>query len=918
MSLLVSADALRQRRDFAAGPLAPLAMSLARDLEPLLRAPLFIPEEKAQLSRAGGRCERDGSLLEFDPFAPRHHRCPLCGTVYIGESHYRFWIYWYQLWLAERAVHAALLSALGAGPSLASLARRILLRYAELYPRYPNVDNVLGPTRLFFSTYLESIWLLQICVALDFLELSGDAEIGSKVRERLIEPSSAIIAEYDEGASNRQVWNVAALLAAYRSLGRDDAARRIVSSPSGLRFHLGHGLLEDGTWYEGENYHQFAHRGLWYGVTMAERAGFELPSSLVRRFEEGFATPLLTALPDFTLPARRDSQYRISLRQWRYAEMFELGLARRDDRRLVGALARLYTDDVPRRPTGRDRSSAEAERNVPASALAREDLGWRSLLFARSVLPPLESVAPESCLLPEQGLAVIRREQGSVYVALDYGHSGGGHGHPDRLNLLLADGDARWLDDMGTGSYVDPSLHWYRSTLAHNAPLVGGRSQERVHGELVAFEEQGTAGWCSARADGISPGVVVTRTIVAMSEYLLDVVEWEAEQDITLDLPIHLDARIVTLDGFPLGEFADLASASLEGSTELEDGFRFVSDSARAALRSEVSLQARSSTRMLRAWCGGWGTFELWRAAAPGPPPPASPRQDHPFWLVRAAGREGEVHCVYAWSDAVQGVEMTGSSTTTVNLGDGITHVHAPGDDGWRIEMFTNGARTGIDLGGLVPQRASRKGPPRSAETGGREPATEIVLLEGEPRRFELGEPHYRRSEEAWRDAGSPTADVALTWSGAELRVEIVVPRSDLTFVAADAENRWDNENADVNGDGVQLYVETSHGRSAWMLVPDEDGVRTRAIDGWTHARAVRATWHREAHGYVLVADVSLVDLELEDPHVAIDVVVNEKPAGRDRRRGQLVLSGAYGEFVYLRGDRHDAHRLLHLELMHG
>ena len=34
-------------------------------------------------------------------------------------------------------------------------------------------DNVLGPSRPFFSTYLESIWLLQLCVALDMLEGSG-------------------------------------------------------------------------------------------------------------------------------------------------------------------------------------------------------------------------------------------------------------------------------------------------------------------------------------------------------------------------------------------------------------------------------------------------------------------------------------------------------------------------------------------------------------------------------------------------------------------------------------------------------------------------------------------------------------------------------------------------------------------------
>ena len=47
----------------------------------------------------------------------------------------------------------------------------------------------------------------------------------------------------------------------------------------------------------------------------------------------------------------------------------------------------------------------------------------------------------------------------------------------------------------------------------------------------------------------------------------------------------------------------------------------------------------------------------------------------------------------------------------------------------------------------------------------------------------------------------------------------------------------------------------------------------------------------------------------------ALDVIVNEMPAGRERRRGQLVLSGARGEFVYLRGDRHDPTRLLALTL---
>ena len=126
-------------------------------------------------------------------------------------------------------------------------------------------------------------------------------------------------------------------------LGRSGVARR-----SSLQ-------LSDGTWYEGENYHLFAHRGLWYGVTMAEQAGVEVEPALLQRFQRGFSVPFLSALPDFTLPSRRDSQYGISMRQWRIAEHCELGLAREDDPTLRGALARMYFDEVPRGTLRRDR-----------------------------------------------------------------------------------------------------------------------------------------------------------------------------------------------------------------------------------------------------------------------------------------------------------------------------------------------------------------------------------------------------------------------------------------------------------------------------------------------------------------------------------------------------------------------------------
>ncbi|MDQ4080112.1 MAG: hypothetical protein M3125_05080, partial [Gemmatimonadota bacterium] len=116
MTLLIDPAHVDARRSVASGPLAPLSRSLRGELDPLLERGFEIPREKALLSRDGGRCERDGTLLRFDPFSPRDHTCTRCGAVYGRERDYLWWITSYQLWLAERAVYAAVLHLLNDEP----------------------------------------------------------------------------------------------------------------------------------------------------------------------------------------------------------------------------------------------------------------------------------------------------------------------------------------------------------------------------------------------------------------------------------------------------------------------------------------------------------------------------------------------------------------------------------------------------------------------------------------------------------------------------------------------------------------------------------------------------------------------------------------------------------------------------------
>lgn len=908
--LLLDHARLRERKDAAGNALAALAGSIAADLEVVMSRPLYVPEEKALLSRAGGRCADDGTQLEFDPYSPHEHRCPQCGRVYSGVLHHRWWIYWYQLWLAERSVDAALLFLLRGDARHGAFARAVAVRYGELYANYPNRDNVLGPTRLFFSTYLESIWLLQLCVMADLLETAGDVATANDVRERIVRPSAALIAQYDEGMSNRQVWNNAALMAAALLCGDRAAAERIVRAESGVEAHLAHGLLDDATWYEGENYHLFAHRGLWYCVVLAETAGIAIDANLTARFQEGFAAPFATALPDFTLPSRKDSQYAISLRQPRFAELCELGLGRADDERLVNALARLYAADVPRGETNRGRSTADVERNLPATSVTRADLGWRSLLHARATLPPLERLAPKSAHLTGQGISVFRRDGGETYVALDWGQSGGGHGHPDRLNILFMQGQTRWLDDLGTGSYVDESLHWYRSTLAHNAPLVDGRSQDRVDGRLLAYDERGGVGWVYASVD-VVPGVRFTRAVIVTPDYFIDEIRWRADAHVQFDLPVHFDGalRAVALE----------AGARLDGGAGLEDGFDFVRNASAAMIArgQAVEITAARDGRVVRAFVCADDRSQLFKADAPGQPATST----QPFYLMRCEGVRGAVRSVFAWSPRVDGVRFDGEKIE-VTLG-AETHVHFQTPEYWQMELTVGGAHSGIELTGWTPGHEpdaasdTPKAHDRLRERKSSHPPIEFRRTAIAA--FDLGEGNYRRSEDDWSAAGRPTARVTLSATGNELTVDVDVATGDLVLVPRGATNPYDNEHPDINGHGVQLYVRTLFDAGAWMIVPEAESAaaRVRAIDGWGTLQATNATWEKTTRGFSVRVRVALPPLPAEYPRgmypFLIDVLVNETAPGRERRRGQLVLSGGRGEFIYLRGDRHDPSRLVGL-----
>jgi len=509
--------------------------------------------------------------------------------------------------------------------------------------------------------------------------------------------------------------------------------------------------------------------------------------------------------------------------------------------------------------------------------------------------------------MESQGLAVLRA--GEWYVSLECGPAGGGHGHPDRLNLTLHADGVHWLPDFGTGSYVARDLFWYRSTLAHNAPRTGGASQAAGDARCEAFAVAGEWAWARGAFGELA------RTIVSGPRYVLDVVELSSREEHVLELPWHFagSGDVATPGRWQDGELADEFARRVE---------RFV-----PARQEPIVLELAADGRVLRAHfsCDG----ELLRAEGPGRPERGERRT---FYVIRARGRGARFITVLEPGEtarAVRAVRVRGD-VIEVETPDGVER-HSAGREAWEVR----GPGGRVRLGGARPLE-QRLEPLLELEPPTRASGAALRIdrppaLDGSLEGFDTGEPleldiedQYRRGEEPYPGPEEFSAVAYANWDDAALYLAVEVTKPDVCFRPADAPPlRLDNEPDDIHSDGLQVYLRVAEEGDAYgfVVVPeggDGGGVRVRAAGETAGDPAMaRGAWRRTAAGY-------RVTLALAPPEwsrcyvggrVGFDLIVNEILPGRERRAGQLVWSGGDG-WVWLRGDRQEPGRFGTLELV--
>ncbi|MEO7136499.1 MAG: heparinase II/III family protein [Gemmatimonadales bacterium] len=912
---MLTAEELEQRRSEieAAPELSALLQRLVERAAPVLERMPPVPGFKALLSADGGVCPDDGTRLEFDPWSPAAHRCSRCGKQFTGERHDRAWAHYQHLWLAERAVHLAAVAVLAGHEAAAGRANQLLRAYSG-YLDYPNRDNVLGPSRLFFSTYLESIWIGNYLAAAMLLREGGLLDDASaQVVAMVADEAANLIGEFDEGLSNRQTWHNAALASIAVWFEDEELASRVVEGGSGIVAHLLHGFGEDGMWYEGDNYHLFALRGQLLAMWWARKAGVDMLADplLAQRLARALRAPAATALPDSTFPARKDSRFGVSLAQPMYLELWEIGLARVGGAEQRGELwswlRQLYQSPAPKAQTF-DSYLHDAAEPTPVPVRHRSDLSWWALLEMAPSLPlGTPAWAPGNVFVEGQGLAVLRH--GGRYASLEGGNYGGGHGHPDRLNLVLHANGEYWLPDFGTGSYVSRDLFWYRSTLAHNAPRLDGRSQSPGDAACDNFDQRGEWAWVRAHYGQL------VRTLISGPAYLLDVVELASGEDHMLELPWHLSG---TVEVKPPGNWLP---------AELPD--EFVRSVERFVPASSAPVVLRASAR------DGGATLsvhlaseaELLRAVAPGAPGTTEPA---PFFLLRARGRNIRLVSVLESTDRQPLVRAVRAAPAAIEVetAAGVDR-HLGTVEGWEVRT----PEESVKLAGnrripaaFVPL-VSKDRPLISQ--GAAFQIRDAPALDGTLDGFDPGEPlqldhedQYRRSEEPYAGPEEFSTSATVNWSDEGLFLAVEVVKSEVIARDPNAPPlRLDNEADEIHSDGIQVYLSLpgEDGVVGLLIVPStENGdLIIRGIPGTAGAaELVRGHWQPTESGYRITAAISPVGWNAvrRGEAIGFDLLVNEMQPDRLRRAGQLVWSGG-GGWVWLRGDRQDPSRFGTLEL---
>lgn len=538
-----------------------------RAAQPLLDSPPPLPEGYGSWIFYYA-CPADGATLRMVTL--EDHKCPACGKVYSDSRTVAAYRCIMHHALENAAVTLGWAYAWTGDERYAQGVRRILLRLADDYPSYPGrldrwgMIGIFAPLggRRYVQSLDEAIGVIRLAKGYD---LTRNAQAWSDADRKHVEQdffraTADSIARFTQ-KSNHQTWFNAGMIAVGSTLGDAELIERVLNMPNGVLDQLANNIGPDGLWNEGTiAYDNYALQALIETVDITRRLGMRLQDH--PKLKLAITGPLHAAYPNGQYPAINDSD-KCDLGVFAWA--FEWGWHTWRDPVLAQAAARGNLEKL--------------KKMIGADAVVQ----WPPAL-------PSEALAGV-------GLVILRRGGGAdaVCAFMDYGPHGGGHGHFDKLNLMLYANGREWLLDPGRLTYSHKEYKtWVKTTAAHNTVSLGGRSQAAHAGKLLWFSEGQEWSAAAAESREAYSGAVLRRYLALGDRALVDVFEVKASEKIQVDLLAHASARqLVPIGDVPAGAPIKLGN---------DDGYQHLLEATVRDLKRDSQWEFADARQRLVVW----------------------------------------------------------------------------------------------------------------------------------------------------------------------------------------------------------------------------------------------------------------------------------------------------------------------------
>jgi len=445
----------------------------------------------------------------------------------------------------------------------AAFVRDMLKQYAEMYPTlgiHPMQKNQ-APGKLFWQGLNESMWLVYTIQAYDCIYEFLSAEERKNIEDNLFRKVVEFFTVEDkysfDRVHNHGTWAVAGVGMTGMVLGDSLMVQEALYSTKldgsgGFLRQIDELFSPDGYYAEGPYYQRFA---LLPFVVFAQALENNMPELKIFEYKEGVLLKAVTTLVQLT---NSDGKFYpindvIKEKSWLTPELV-FGT------NIVYALSHDATllDVV--------KEKGKVMLSAAGLAVAKAIEEGKTKPFVRKSM-----IIRDGANGDKGGLALMRLGTGEnqTSVLFKFASQGMGHGHFDRLGIVLYDRGQEILPDYGAarflnvvakdgGRYLPENKTWANQTVAHNTLVINETSNFK--GELKAAEasnptllfadlENPELQVVSARDEKCYEGAVLTRTLalfrVEDRSYLVDLFDIQNTKNSRYDLPVYFNGQIL-------------------------------------------------------------------------------------------------------------------------------------------------------------------------------------------------------------------------------------------------------------------------------------------------------------------------------------------------------------------------------------